>query len=75
MMSQMPLNYQRSCFTWRNCGCTPSVYVCSLLASFPFGGVVRSHAKAERKGDTSVMGREREEEFSSSHYIDLPNFC
>ena len=49
MMSQMPLNYQRSRFTWRNCGCTPSVYVCSLLASFPFGGVVRSHAKAERK--------------------------
>ena len=68
MLSKMPLNYQRSSFTLRNCGCALSLYGCSLRASSPFGEVAKSHPKE----DTSVRGGEREEEFSSSHSIGLP---
>ena len=74
MLSKMPLNYQRSRFTWRNYGCARSLYGCSLWASSSFGGVVRSHVRAARKRRWRCKGQEREEEFSSLHSIDLSYF-
>ena len=76
MISQMLLNYQRSRFTWRNCGCGRSLCRCSLLPGSPFGGVARSHARAERKRRRKCEGRgKRGRIFFLARYRSFPNFC
>ena len=72
---KLPLNYQRSSFTWRNCG---FVHVACMDVAceqvLPLGESREATQEQHAKEDASVRGREREKEFSSSHSIDLPNF-
>ena len=71
----MPLNYQCSSFTWRNCGFVR--VACNDVACekvLPLEESREATREQHAKEDASVRGREREEEFSSSHSIDLPNF-
>ena len=75
MLSKMPLNYQRSRFTWRNCGCERSLYGCSLEVTSPLEESREAMREQHATEDASVRGGEREEEFSSLHSIDISNFC
>ena len=75
MLSKMPLNYQRSCFTWRNWGfvhvaCMEVAYEQVLPLEEPREATREQHTNE----DASVRGGEREEEVSSLHSIDIPNF-
>ena len=74
-MSKMPLNYQRSSFTWRNCGFVG--VACMDVACeqvLPLEESREATQEQHTKEDASVRGGEREEEFSPSHSIGLPNF-
>ena len=75
MLSKMPLNYQCSSFTMRNCGfvCVACMDVaCEQV--LPLGESQEAIQEQHAKEDTSVRGGKREEDFSVSHSIDLPSF-
>ena len=73
MLSKMPLNYQRSCFTLRNCG---FVHVACMEVAceqvLPLEESREATREQHAKEDASLRGGEREEKFSSLHNIDLP---
>ena len=73
MLSKMPLNYQRSSFTRRNCGFVRVAWMevaCEQV--LPLEELREATREQHTKEDASVRGGEREEEVSSLHNIDLP---
>ena len=69
----MPLNYQRSRFTWNNCGCARSFIDVACEQALPLRESREATQEQHAKEDASVRGGEREEEFSSLHSTDLSN--
>ena len=64
MLSKMPLNYQRSSFTWKNCGfvgVTCMDVACKQV--LPLEESREATREQHTKEDASVRGGEREEEF------------
>ena len=70
MLSKMPLNYQRSSFTWSNCGFARVACMnvaCEQVLSLRDSREATQEQHA--KEDISARGGEREEECSSSHSV------
>ena len=75
MLLKMPLNYQRSSFTLRNCGFVRLACMDAACEQvLPLGKLREATREQHPKEEASIRGGEREEEFSSSHSIGLPNF-
>ena len=77
MLSNMPLNYQRSSFTWRNCGFVRVACMdvaCEKVLPLEESREATREQHTKEDARASVRAGEREEKFSSLHSIDLPNF-